>query len=69
MLIKLVKKWWKIKEFIALKLIDVVCILLINVKMPAIDGILTFMSRINLSSAELYNLKKFYNLGTWVNYC
>ena len=35
------------KMFLALSLSDVVCILLINVKMPTIVGILTFMSRIN----------------------
>ena len=43
----------KITIFIALKLSDVVFILLINVKMPTIVGILTFMSRINFRSAEL----------------
>ena len=35
------------KKFIALSLSDVVYIMLINVKMPAIVGILRFMSRIN----------------------
>ena len=35
------------KEFLALILSDVVFIVLINVKMPTIAGILTFMSRIN----------------------
>ena len=34
-------------KFIALSLSDVVFILLINVKMPTIVGILTFMSTIN----------------------
>ena len=33
--------------FLVLKLSDVVFILLINVKMPTIVGILTFISRIN----------------------
>ena len=37
----------KTKIFLTLKLLDVVFILLINVKMPTIVGILTFMSRIN----------------------
>ena len=37
----------KIKKFLALSLSDVVFIILINVKMPTIVGILTFMSRIN----------------------
>ena len=35
------------EEFLALSLADVVFIMLINVKMPTIVGILTFMSRIN----------------------
>ena len=37
----------KVKKFLALSLSVVVFILLINVKMPTIVGILTFMSRIN----------------------
>ena len=37
----------KMKRFLALSLSDVVFIMLINVKMPTIVGILTFMSRIN----------------------
>ena len=36
-----------IKIFLALKLSDAVFIMLINVNMPTIVGILTFMSRIN----------------------
>ena len=35
------------KKFLALGFSDVVFIMLINVKMPTIVGILTFMSRIN----------------------
>ena len=35
------------KKFLALSLSDVVFIMLINVKMPTIVGILTFMSRLN----------------------
>ena len=35
------------KQFLALSLSDVVFTMLINVKMPTIVGILTFMSRIN----------------------
>ena len=42
---------------------DVAFIMLINVKMPTIVGILTFMSRINSCSAELSMKRKFYNLG------
>ena len=39
-------KYKKVKEFLALSLSDVVFIKLINVKMPTIVGILSFMSRI-----------------------
>ena len=39
----------KITTFLALKLSGVVFILLINVKVPTIVGILTFMSRINFT--------------------
>ena len=35
------------KKLLAIGLSDVVFIMLINVKMPTIVGILTFMSRIN----------------------
>ena len=53
----------KNKNFLALKLSDVF-ILLINVKMPSIVGILTFMSRINsmLILFELEEFIKFHNL-------
>ena len=37
----------KIQIFLALQLSNVAFILLINVKMPPIGGILTFLSRIN----------------------
>ena len=37
----------QMKKILALSLSDVVFIMLINVKMPTIVGILTFMSRIN----------------------
>ena len=40
-------KCWKIKNFLAFKLSDVVFITLINVKMPTFVGILTFMSVIH----------------------
>ena len=46
------------KKFLALSFSDVVFIMLINVKMPTIVGILTFMSRIISCSAEL-SIKKF----------
>ena len=41
------KTYRQIKKFLALSLSDLVFIMLINVKMPTIVGILTFMSRIN----------------------
>ena len=40
-------KYGQMKTLLALSLSDVVFIMLINVKMPTIVGILTFMSRIN----------------------
>ena len=45
LLIKL--KLRQIKKFLDLSLLDVVFIMLINVKMPTIVGILTLMSRVN----------------------
>ena len=55
MLIK--SKMLKNKNFLAFRCSDVVFFMLINVKMPTIVGILTFMSRINLCSVEL-SMKK-----------
>ena len=50
-------------KFHALSLLDVVFIMLINVKMPTIVGILTFMSKINfVLSWEEYE-KSFINSG------
>ena len=43
----------QMKKFLALSLLDVVFIMLIDVKMPTIVGILTFMSRINQVRAQL----------------
>ena len=40
-------KYRQIKKFLVLRLSDVVFIMLINVKMPTIVGILTFMSMMN----------------------
>ena len=51
------------KKFLGLSLSDVVFIMLINVKMPTRVGILTFISRINLSSAELSMEKRFITSG------
>ena len=62
------------KKFLALRLQDVVFIMLINVKMPTmiinvkmptIVGILTFMSRINFVLCWVEHEKKFYNFGVW----
>ena len=54
------------KKFHALSLSDVF-IMLINVKMPTIVGILTFMSRIFSCSAELSMKKVFINSGPgWI---
>ena len=49
-------------SFLASELSDVF-IMLINVKMPTIVGILTFMSRINFVPSCVEHEKKFYNLG------
>ena len=40
-------KYRQLKKFLALRLSDVVSFMLINVKVPTIVGILTFMNRIN----------------------
>ena len=47
------------KKFLALSLSDVVFIMLINVKMPTIVGILTFMSRINFVLSCVEHEKSF----------
>ena len=39
-------KWGKMKIFLALQLSDVVCMMLMNVRMPSNVGILTFMCMI-----------------------
>ena len=45
--------------FLALSLSDGVIIMLINVKMPTIVGILTFMSRINFVLSKVEHRKSF----------
>ena len=45
------------KELLTYKLSDVVIILLINVKMPTIVGILTFMSMINFMHCRVEHEK------------
>ena len=47
----------KIQSFLAFKLSDVVFIMLINVKMPTIVGILTFMSLINFMHGQVAHEK------------
>ena len=47
------------KNFLALSLSDVLFITLINVKMPTIVGILTFMSRINFVLSRVEHEKEF----------
>ena len=54
---KLIKT--KILFFFALNHSDVVFILLINVKMPTIIGILTFMSRININLSSVEHEKSY----------
>ena len=51
------------QRLFALSLSDVVFTMLINVKMPTIVGILTFMSRINF----VLSWKKLCNLRAWTN--
>ena len=51
------------KKLHALSLSDVVFIMLINVKMPAIVGILTFMSRMNFVLSWVGDAKSFITLG------
>ena len=51
------------KKFLALSLSYVVFIMLINVKMPTIVGILTFMSRINFVLSYVDHEKGFITSG------
>ena len=51
------------KTFLALRLSDVVCIMLINVIMPTIVGILTFMSKINFVLSWVEHGKSFITSG------
>ena len=51
------------KKNLALSLSDVVFIMLINVKMPTIVGILTFMSRINFVLSRVEHGKSFITSG------
>ena len=51
------------KKFIALSLSDVIFIMLINVKMPTIVGILTFISMINFMLSWVEHEKSFITSG------
>ena len=51
------------EKFSALSLSSVEFIMLMNVKLPTLDGILTFISRINLVLSLVEHGKFFYNLG------
>ena len=56
-------KYRQMKKFLALSLLDVVFIMLINVKMPTIVGILTFMSTINVMLSWVEHEKSFITSG------
>ena len=56
-------KYRKMKKFLALSISDVVFIMLINVKMPTIVSILTFMSRINIVLSCVEYEKSFITSG------
>ena len=51
-------KYRQMKKFLVLSLLDVVFIMLINVKMPTIVGIFTFMSRINFLCSTEFSMEK-----------
>ena len=53
----------KIKTFLTLILSDVVVIMHINVKMPTVVGILTFMSMINLTLSFEEHVESFITSG------
>ena len=56
-------KCWKITTFLAFNLTHVAFIMLINVKMPTIVGILTFMSMINFMLSWVEHEKSFITSG------
>ena len=56
-------KYRNMKKFLALSISDVVFIMLINVKMPTIVSILTFMSRINIVLSCVEYEKSFITSG------
>ena len=56
-------KYLQTKKFLALNPSNVVFIMLINVKMPTIVGVLTFMSRINFMLSRVEHGKSFITSG------
>ena len=54
------------RKFLALSLSDVAFIMLINVKMPTIYGILTFISRINFVLSRVEHEKSLITSGTGI---
>ena len=56
-------KYRQIKKFLALSISDALSIMLINVKMPTIGGLLTFMSRINFVLNQVEHVKRFITSG------
>ena len=50
-------KYQEMKKFLALSLSEIVFIMLLNVKMPTVVGILTFMSRINFMLSRVEHEK------------
>ena len=54
--------------FLALKLLESVFILLINVKIPTLVGILTFMSRKIFKFSGIEHEKKLYKLEARLNF-
>ena len=56
-------KYRQTKKFLALRLLDLVFIMLINVKMPKYVDILTFMSRINFVLSWVEHGKSFITSG------
>ena len=57
------KNYRQMEKFLGLSLSDVVFIMLINVKMPIIVGILTFMSRKNFVISRVKHEKSFITSG------
>ena len=59
---QLLIKYWQMKKCLALSLSDAVFIMLINVKIPTIVGILTFMGRMNFIRHQLHLFMSLFSL-------